>query len=389
MELNRSTSDIKVTKGGLMVDYMKYYNKTYEESRTAFHEAVNVYKNYWSDVRIWDTEVLENLTIDFARFSSPVKKNLLCLTSGLHGIEGYVGSAVISFFLQRFKDVLSTEDTSIILVHAVNPYGMKRYERNNENNVDLNRNFVRSWDKIIPNESYRAARDYFESTTVLGDQLFNKLDFFFTTLGQLIRTKPETFKKALLSGQYSSPDGLFYGGNGYERSTQIMIDFFKGLFQEEFHKMVFIDLHTGYGPKDKLTIVSSALERNSSSKLKSLFSYPEVKKTDKEEFYAINGDMTDYLYHLKRVHAPDKTLFACSFEFGTFGDDLSGLLKSLRNTINARKIKKGLVSPDFLDHYKAEYTQLFYPSDHLWRVDALKQSEKALKGILKAFNYIK
>jgi hypothetical protein len=85
---------------------------------------------------------------------------------------------------------------------------MARYERNNENNVDLNRNFVRSWDNITPNKAYMSARDYFESTTVLGDPLFNKIDFFFTTLGQLIRTKPKKFKEALLSGQYSSPDGF-------------------------------------------------------------------------------------------------------------------------------------------------------------------------------------
>jgi len=368
---------------------MKYYSKTYEASRQAFHQTVNDYKNAWNDVRIWDAEVVDNQFIDFARFNSKVKKNLLCITSGLHGIEGYVGAAVIRHFVDQFREDLSPEDTSILLVHAINPYGMAKYQRNNEHNVDLNRNFVRSWEKLIPNEAYMSARDYFESTTVLGDPLFNKVDFFFTTLGQLIRTKPEAFKSALLSGQYSSPDGLYYGGNGYERSTEIMIELFKTLFQEDYNKMVFIDLHTGYGPKDKLLIVNSALEKNSSSKLKSLFSYPEVRKTNKEEFYAINGDMTDYLYHLKRIHAPEKTFYACGFEFGTYGEDLGGLFKSLRNTINARKIAKGLVSPDYIDQYNSEYTQLFYPSDHMWRVDALKHSKKALKGILRAFNYMR
>src|SRR6056297_1926662 len=289
------------SRGGSMLDYMKYYCKTYEASRQAFHETVNNYKNAWNDVRIWDQQIVKNRMIDFARFNSTVKKNLLCITSGLHGIEGYVGAAVINFLVEQFKDVLSTEDTSIVLVHGINPYGMARYERNNENNVDLNRNFVRSWDNIIRNDAYNCARDYFESTTVLGDPLFNKIDFFFTTMGQLIRMKPEIFKKALLSGQYSSSDGLYYGGSDYEPSTRIMIHFFKELFTENFNKMVFIDLHTGYGPKDKMTIVHSAMEKAASSKLKDLFSYPDVKKMDKEEFYSINGDMTDYIYHLKRL----------------------------------------------------------------------------------------
>jgi len=372
-----------------MVDYMKYYSKTYEVSRNAFHQSVNDYKDDWDDVRIWDSEVVENHFIDFAQFNAPIKRNLLCLTSGLHGIEGYVGAAVMKYFVDQFRGSLSTQDTTICLVHAINPYGMAKYERNNENNVDLNRNFVRNWDKLIPNEAYLAARDYFESTTVLGDPIFNKIDFFFTTLGQLIRIKPEPFKNALLSGQYNCPDGLYYGGNGYERSTQIMMDLYENLFKEDFQQMVFVDLHTGYGPKDKMLIVNSALEKYSSEKLKTLFSYPDVKKTDKEEFYAINGDMTDYLYHLKRVHAPEKSFYACAFEFGTYGDDLGGILKSLRNTINSRKLKKGMVAPAYLDQYRSEYTQMFYPSDHLWRVDALKQSEKALRGIFKAFNYLK
>ena len=99
--------------------------------------------------------------------------------------------------------------------------------------------------------------------------------------------------------------------------------------------------------------------------------------------------MIDYLYHLKRIHVPEKSFYACGFEFGTYGDDFVGLLRSLRNAINSRKIKKGLVAPDLLEHYKAEYTQMFYPSDHMWRVDALKHSEKALKGIFKAFDFIR
>lgn len=104
-----------------MVDYMKYYSKTYEESRQAFHEAVNNYKNAWNDVRIWDQEVVENRFIDFARFNSTVKNNLLCITSGLHGIEGYVGAAVINFFVDQFKDIISPEDTSVLLVPLYSP----------------------------------------------------------------------------------------------------------------------------------------------------------------------------------------------------------------------------------------------------------------------------
>lgn len=84
-------------------------------------------------------------------------------SSGTHGIEGYLGSAVqIRFlhelFLQNEKRLIrnnlpdadaqssssSRDDRvkKILVIHSVNPYGMHHHRRTNENNVDLNRNVL-------------------------------------------------------------------------------------------------------------------------------------------------------------------------------------------------------------------------------------------------------
>ena len=77
--------------------------------------------------------------------------------SGTHGIEGYLGSAIQlrflhELFLQQEKRLRTnnvhappTKNTpvkKVLLIHAINPYGMRHHRRTNENNVDLNRNVL-------------------------------------------------------------------------------------------------------------------------------------------------------------------------------------------------------------------------------------------------------
>src|SRR5262245_36907188 len=81
----------------------------------------------------------EELTIDIAWFCSESPRRLLLHSSGLHGIEGFAGSAIQ---LQLLDNVPALPpDAALVIVHILNPYGMSWLRRVNENNVDLNRNF--------------------------------------------------------------------------------------------------------------------------------------------------------------------------------------------------------------------------------------------------------
>ena len=78
--------------------------------------------------------------------------------SGTHGIEGYLGSAIQlrflhELFLQNAQRLCTTDNVrapptkntpvkKVLLIHAINPYGMRHHRRTNENNVDLNRNVL-------------------------------------------------------------------------------------------------------------------------------------------------------------------------------------------------------------------------------------------------------
>src|SRR5262245_8050563 len=81
----------------------------------------------------------EELGIDIAWFGARRPRRVLLHSSGLHGVEGFAGSAIQ---LQLLDDAPALAgDAALVVVHILNPYGMAWLRRVNENNVDLNRNF--------------------------------------------------------------------------------------------------------------------------------------------------------------------------------------------------------------------------------------------------------
>src|SRR5262245_8496682 len=81
----------------------------------------------------------EELSIEIATFGSDNPQRVLLHSSGLHGVEGFAGSAIQLQLLRNIPPLAA--DAALILVHILNPYGMAWLRRVNENNVDLNRNF--------------------------------------------------------------------------------------------------------------------------------------------------------------------------------------------------------------------------------------------------------
>src|SRR5262249_19885165 len=80
----------------------------------------------------------EELTVDIAWFGSASPTRVLVHSSGLHGIEGFAGSAIQLQFIEKLPALHA--EAALVLVHILNPYGMSWLRRVNENNVDLNRN---------------------------------------------------------------------------------------------------------------------------------------------------------------------------------------------------------------------------------------------------------
>ena len=124
---------------------LKYFQASYDDCRKSFlAEASNIkgkYKNVAiSNLKI-ESKVDPDLTIDYCYIpAQKAFKRLLILTSAVHGVEGYVGSAVQQMFLKELLKEIRLDDLGLLLIHGINPYGFKYNRRVTENNVDLNRN---------------------------------------------------------------------------------------------------------------------------------------------------------------------------------------------------------------------------------------------------------
>ena len=128
-----------------MSEILSLFPETYEVSRARFREDLSVVQQFWPQAQLSKHRLPgdEDLTIDWI-YADAVGKNekVFILTTGEHGIEGYVGSAMQQRFIDCYLSQLDPQTTGLLLVHAINPWGMKYHRRVNANNVDLNRNFV-------------------------------------------------------------------------------------------------------------------------------------------------------------------------------------------------------------------------------------------------------
>ncbi|MDG0975093.1 DUF2817 domain-containing protein, partial [Ilumatobacter sp.] len=94
----------------------------------------------------------EELAIDVAVLGSADATDVLLFVSGTHGVEGYAGSALQSWWLDECPGH-GPESLRVVLLHAFNPVGFSWVRRVNEDNVDVNRNFV-DWADVPRNTGY-------------------------------------------------------------------------------------------------------------------------------------------------------------------------------------------------------------------------------------------
>ncbi|GAA3044111.1 hypothetical protein FHS39_000187 [Streptomyces olivoverticillatus] len=185
------------------------------------------------------------LTVDTAYTGPKDASRLLVTVSGTHGIEGFCGSACQSrVLLEEGLARAAGPDTGVLLVHALNPYGFAYLRRVNEDNVDLNRNFV---DHGAPphNDAYDRVHP---ALLGHGRARFSPEETTAELLGLRDRLGARTFQEAVTRGQYRHADGLFYGGERPVWSHRVLRRIVAEHLAGAEH-IAYIDLHTGLGER--------------------------------------------------------------------------------------------------------------------------------------------
>ena len=361
------------------------------------------FRTDYEDIRLHLQELSDGLGAEFASHpidesdglyidsfylpSRDTQTNLVVLTTGVHGIEGYIGAAMLDVFFGEIYPTLDHSDTGVLVVANVNPYGMKHLRRYNENNVDLNRNFILDWDTFdrASNQEYPKVDTFLGPTGKIGNALWHEAGFYLSLAKTAITEGADTISDALLTGQYEYPEGVYYGGDGDESSTVYLKDVFARCLESRYENIVHIDIHSGYGPRYNMVIFNSVFETMTEAESVAAFGYGNVIAHDSESFYATTGDTTDFFYRLAQQKDTDTALFSTCFEFGTIGDAFFDTILSLHYTVDENRnhfypTDNG-VSAQIVHE---NYMELFYPTETAWREKTVTDFVAATQGVLNA-----
>jgi hypothetical protein len=376
-----------------MIDVAALFPDTYEASRQRFRSQLERLRARWPQARLHSRalEADEDLTTDW--FDAPparATERLLIVTTGEHGIEGTIGAGILQLIVDEFLDRLNPQHTGLLLLHVINPWGMCNHRRTNAANVDLNRNFVRSPSGLDPtlNPDYAHLDRFLNPARPLQGLALARPGFLAGLGGHLMRMGPKTFQAVTLQGQYRNPRGLHFGGTTLQEETRLLMNLYRQVPAPYGH-VLHLDMHTGYGPQDQMTLVNSSLEPRASPDLVRLFDYPRVAKATLAEFYPIRGDMIDHMYRMFDDEFPRTRLYATAFEFGTLGDSLPALLRGLRTMIWENQVHQfGTQDARLRQIVQREFQALFAPSNAHWRHKAIADARQALEGILRAEGFL-
>jgi hypothetical protein len=202
----------------------------------------------------------EELCTDIIWLGSENPRRVMFHSSGVHGVEGYAGSAVQLQFLSQVVSPELPDDTAIVFIHAVNPFGMSWLRRANENNVDLNRNCLSKelWDNFAM--QWNADYANFDEFLTPKEEPWNwTMNYWTQTAYYLSAYGFPSVKQTVAGGQYRFNKGLFYGGTEVQPGIQNILRFLKDHFSGAEH-YVHVDFHTGLGPKGYDTLLVEGTE---------------------------------------------------------------------------------------------------------------------------------
>jgi Protein of unknown function (DUF2817) len=305
----------------------------------------------------------EMLATDVAVIGDPHAPKRFMVVSGTHGIEGFYGSESQIAFLHALQERQLPADVCVVMVHLINPWGTAWLRRVNEDNVDLNRNFL-AFDKTLPdNARYEAFHEIYLCRDLDGPERQRADQRLASEIERLGRA---TVMSIVEAGQYAHADGIFFGGQQATWSNRTLRDIAQR-FMEGAHTAMSFDLHTGAGAFGHAMLMAVAEKTYPAlDKSQSIFGpwlYTVITGPAETSDSGIAATATGYSSQALLDSLPEVGLMQLVIECGTY-DGARGHL-ALRDDhwlhlygdpedAVGRRIKNGL-----LEH--------FYPADNHWR----------------------
>lgn len=315
----------------------------------------------------------ELLYLDTARFGPLDAANMLVLISSTHGVEGHCGSGAQIAWLRSGGPAGLPKDTGALVIHAINPHGFAWGRRVNEDNVDLNRNFV-DHDKPYPrNEGYTAL-----ATAILPRQWDEASSAETQRAFQAYAQKHGAFglQGALSGGQYAHPNGIFYGGSKPTWSNRTI----RAVAREELggaRRVGVIDFHTGLGPFGHGELICTVPPGSKSFERSKAWYGAELTSPESGTSTSaiVVGCMTDSFPQ----ELPDAEVTSVALEYGTY--PVPDVLNAVRedNWLHQR----GDLASAQGKAMKANMKERFFPAGDKWREMVWTRANQTIGWTLK------
>lgn len=298
--------------------------------------------------------------------------NVVVVISGTHGIEGYAGSACQLALLDRLH-ALTGPALSFLLIHAVNPHGFSHGRRVDPDNVDVNRNFLGNVTPRPPNAGYAGLHDLLIPPHWTGDARA-AAD---ASLGQLIAERGRrAVQAAVTQGQYTHPEGLFYGGiEPVWSHTTVRTIIERHLTARR--RVAVIDVHTGLGRFGAgEMIVRARNDESSLARMKRWFPDATLSANGSSVSTEIVGNIATLFDRTLK----DAELSAFTLEFGTL--DGVEVLDALRGDhwLHSRA-GRSLAGEDLATSIGAAMRRAFYPADSGWKQSVVDRFLEAVETV--------
>ena len=319
----------------------------------------------------------EALYLDVSVLGPGDATRVFVVGSGTHGIEGYSGSAAQRAWLRGRPRL--PKNTAVVFFHAHNPWGFAHKTRTTEENVDLNRNFVDFAKPLPANPGYLelhplVATQRWDEAAI--GEIFRRLDEYRERVGE------KAFSDAFNGGQYSHPDGIFYGGARPQWANSA----FRAAVETHLGRarsVAFLDLHTGIGPWCEHVYLCFHPE-GSPARERARAWWGEravnLQGVTHKKLATYSGTIIDAFAAM----LPGAELTSVVVEFGTLPRR-----EMQRASLALRWMRfEGPRDPVLAAKVRREYEAAFYPAAPEWRTAVLEQSrefiDRGVAGISSA-----
>ena len=311
----------------------------------------------------------ETLASDWLWLGQTNANKVAVILSATHGIEGYAGNAAQLFLLDCLVSLDKSigENTALLFVHALNPWGMAWKRRCDENGVDLNRNYI-DFNYPPSNSGYKQIQEAYTIKNL--EQRRRALQSTAATMGQ------KDFEVALSGGQYVDAAGPFYGGQAPAHGQQVCRSLVEDL-QLQNRELIVIDIHTGLGAWSLGELISDHPLGNSNDRYAQRVFGPSVTNPARGDSSSVaKFGLQDYFW---QQLMGDQGCYL-TLEFGSYSID--ALFEVI---LNDHLIWRNPNATETIQLQQQAMMNHFCPSDNYWQQLILVQAAQTLQRLLNEF----